>query len=107
MSLENNIDILLSTDEAPKQWYNFSLDFPQPLPASLDHETDICKSQLEIAKQIKPSILLEQDHLKERWYDIPDSVRDNLYRIGRPTPLLFGKLNAAVSIRLKRVFQST
>lgn len=87
MSLENNIDILLSTDEAPKQWYNFTLDFPQPLPAPLDHETDICKSQLEIAKQIKPSILLEQDHLKERWYDIPDSVRDNLYRIGRPTPL--------------------
>lgn len=87
MSLENNIDILLSADEAPRQWYNFTLDFPDPLPASLDHETDICKSQLQIAKQIRPSILLEQDHLKERWYDIPDSVRDNLYRIGRPTPL--------------------
>lgn len=87
MNLENNIDIQLSTDEAPRQWYNFTLDFPEALPEALDHETDICKSQIQIAKKIKPPVLLEQDHLKERWYDIPDSVRDNLYRIGRPTPL--------------------
>lgn len=87
MKLDTSIDILLNHNEMPRQWYNFTLDFPEELPLSINHETSICKNQLQVAKEIRPSILLQQDNLKERWYDIPDEIRDNLYRIGRPTPL--------------------
>ena len=87
MISNNYIDISLSIDEAPKAWYNFVLDLPESLPPSRNHKTKVCNSQLEIAQKIRPQILREQDTYDKRWYKIPDSILDNLYRIGRPTPL--------------------
>ena len=85
--IKNSFDINLTADEMPHQWYNFIKDLPEELPPTLEHETEVCTSQSQIAQKIRPNILLQQNHLDSQWCDIPNSVLENLFRIGRPTPL--------------------
>ncbi|MFF2910165.1 TrpB-like pyridoxal phosphate-dependent enzyme [Paenibacillus sp. NPDC057934] len=86
-TITKSLDIHLTADEMPRQWYNFMKDLPEALPPTLNHETEVCTSQLDISHKICPHALLQQDRWDSEWCDIPESVLENLIRIGRPTPL--------------------
>jgi len=86
-TIKTGFDINLTADEMPQKWYNFIKDLPEELPPALEHETNVCTSQSQIAQKIRPKVLLQQNHLDSEWCDIPESILENLIRIGRPTPL--------------------
>ncbi|MFJ7769619.1 TrpB-like pyridoxal phosphate-dependent enzyme [Streptomyces sp. NPDC097107] len=90
--------------ELPARWYDFLPDLPVPLPPVRDESSP---SAADIARQVRPKALLEQDRPAERWVPIPEPVADLLRRIGRPTPLhrarsLESALGTRARIYLKR-----
>lgn len=85
--MNKSVDIYLNEYEVPKKWFNFVPSLPKPLPEVKNHETEVCNTQTTLMQRIKPKELLEQDHCKEDWIDIPEAIYENLFRIGRPTPL--------------------
>ncbi|MEN8655025.1 TrpB-like pyridoxal phosphate-dependent enzyme [Streptomyces sp. 21So2-11] len=90
--------------ELPTHWYHFLPDLPAPLPPVKDEGTP---SAADIARQVRPKALLDQDRPTERWVPIPEPVADRLRRIGRPTPLhrvraLETELGTRARIYLKR-----
>ncbi len=66
-------------EDVPKRMYNVVPDLPAPLPAP--------KGDMSLMPKIFPKGFLAQEMSDERFFDIPDEVREHLYRIGRPTPL--------------------
>lgn len=76
--------ITLTEDELPKQWYNLAADFKTPMLPPLG--PDGKPVTIEMMSAIFPMNLLEQEMSSERWIDIPEEIREHLYR-WRPAPL--------------------
>jgi tryptophan synthase beta chain len=68
----------------PRAWYNLAADLPSAaLPPLGPDGAVVNPSQLEA---IFPRALIEQEVSRERWIDIPQELREMLFR-WRPTPL--------------------
>lgn len=80
-----DLKIILSEKDIPRQWYNITPDLPFVLPPPINLAT-----QKPLAKEdlmaIFPLSLIKQEMSQERWINIPAAVRD-IYRLWRPTPL--------------------
>ncbi len=82
--MSEQIKIVLTDDEMPKQWYNIQADLPQPLPPPVTKDgTPIGPDALA---PVFPMNLIEQEVSTQRWIDIPEPVLDIL-KIWRPSPL--------------------
>jgi tryptophan synthase beta chain len=82
--------ILLTTDEMPKRWYNIQPDLPEPLPPPKDPESG--ESRIKTLPEILLAECLKQEFSQERWIDIPDELLSIYQQAGRPRPL-FRALN--------------
>ena len=78
-----NKKILLTEDEAPKQWYNILADIKMNPPLGPDGKP----IGPEMLAPVFPMNLIEQEVSTERWIDIPEEVM-NIYRMWRPSPLV-------------------
>ncbi len=76
--------IVLREDEMPRKWYNLAADFSKPMPPPVDREGNPVSA--DMMGRIFPMNLVEQEVSTERWIEIPQEVREILYR-WRPTPL--------------------
>ena len=76
--------ILLNPDEMPRQWYNLAADLPRPPKPYLGPDGNPVSP--EMMMPIFPMNLIEQEMSAERWIDIPDGVREILFK-WRPSPL--------------------
>ncbi|WP_309248433.1 TrpB-like pyridoxal phosphate-dependent enzyme [Streptomyces sp. MNP-20] len=88
----------------PEYWYNFLGDLPAPLPRIRDSGSP---SAAEVAAQVRPRALVEQNNPSDRWVPVPEQVGERLRQCGRPTPLhrahqLEKHLGTAARIYLKR-----
>ncbi len=82
--MSETIRVTLREDEMPKAWYNLAADFKRPMPPPVDPTGKPVSA--EALGAIFPMNLVEQEVSTERWIEIPDEVRQILYR-WRPTPL--------------------
>jgi tryptophan synthase beta chain len=73
------IKAVLDENEVPRKIYNILPDLPVPLPEP--------QGNLGILPKIFPKGFLAQEMSGERYFNIPDEVRDLMITIGRPTPL--------------------
>jgi tryptophan synthase beta chain len=76
--------VVLSPDELPKQWYNLAADLPSPPLPYLGPDGNPVTP--EMMAPIFPMNLIEQEMSPERWIDIPEEIREILYK-WRPSPL--------------------
>jgi len=77
--------IFLDEADMPKQWYNLAPDLPTPLnpplgPGGVPVTPDMLAP-------VFPMNLIEQEVSMERWIDIPEEIRQILFR-WRPSPLI-------------------
>lgn len=79
-----DIKIMLSEKDIPKQWYNIAADLPSPLLPPLGPDGNPIGP--EMLAPVFPMNLIEQEVSTERWIDIPEEILDILYR-WRPAPL--------------------
>ncbi len=70
----------------PGYWYNIAADLPQPLPPMIDPLEG--ESRIGRLSRILPGRLLEDENTLDRYIRIPDRVREEYMRVGRPTPLV-------------------
>ena len=73
------IKAILDESEVPKKMYNVVPDLPIPLPSP--------KGDISLMSKIFPKGFLAQEMSTERFFKIPDEVREKLITIGRPTHL--------------------
>lgn len=78
------VKFLLPEQDMPRQWYNLAADLPTPMqphlgPAGIPIEPHHLEA-------IFPPNLIEQEMSTQRWIDIPQPIREILWR-WRPTPL--------------------
>ena len=78
--------ITLPKNEVPKAWYNVQADLPTPLKPYLS-PVDQSPIAPEALGAIFPESLIEQEFGRERFYQIPDPVREAL-ALWRPTPMV-------------------
>jgi len=100
----DEIKVLLSDHEIPRQWYNILADMPTPMKPPLHPATGEPVKPEDLAP-IFPMNLIEQEVSTERWIDIPEPVLEK-YVLWRPTPLYRAKnferlLDAPVRIYYK------
>ncbi len=81
-----NRSISLDGDALPDKWYNLQADLPSPLPPYRHPGTGEPLSPDDLAP-LFPSELIKQEVSRERWIEIPETVREKL-GIWRPTPLV-------------------
>jgi tryptophan synthase beta chain len=82
--MSDDVKILLSEEDIPRQWYNIAADLPtSPLPPLGPDGKPIGPEALA---PVFPMNLIEQEVSTERWIDIPEEILDILYR-WRPAPL--------------------
>ncbi len=83
MSNDSRFD--LTARQMPTHWYNIAADFKEPMAPPLNPGTKepIKPEEMEA---IFPMNLIEQEASTERYIEIPDEVRDILFR-WRPSPL--------------------
>lgn len=79
------IEVILDTEELPKEWYNILPDLPEKLPEPKDPENE--PSRIELLPRIFLKNCLEQEFSNEKWIKIPEELRELLIRSGRPRPL--------------------
>lgn len=82
--MSEQIKVVLTEDEMPKQWYNLNADFPKPMPPPVDPNGNPIGP--EALAPVFPMNLIEQEVCTDRWVDIPDEIM-GYYKIWRPTPL--------------------
>jgi tryptophan synthase beta chain len=78
------INVVLTQEEMPKEWYNIAADFSKPMPPPVGGDGKPLTP--EMLAPVFPMNLIEQEVSTQRWIPIPDEVRQILYR-WRPTPL--------------------
>jgi tryptophan synthase beta chain len=78
------VKIPLLEGEMPRQWYNLTADLPSPLNPPLGPDGKPVSP--DMLAPVFPMNLIEQEVSRERWIDIPEGIREMLYR-WRPTPL--------------------
>lgn len=74
----------LDEKDMPKKWYNMAADLPTPMLPPLTPDGQIVRP--EMLEAVFPKNLIEQEMSQKRWIDIPQEVRQILYR-WRPSPL--------------------
>ncbi len=77
--------IVLPESEIPTRWYNILADMPSPPDPPLHPGTKQPPAPEDLAP-LFPMDLIEQEVSGQRYFDIPEPVRD-VYRLWRPTPL--------------------
>ena len=80
------IKVVLKEEDIPKTWYNIQADLPTPLDPPLHPGTGQPATPEDMAA-IFPMSLLEQEMSTQRYFDIPDEVRQ-VYALWRPSPLV-------------------
>ncbi len=88
--MSERIQVNLSVDDIPHQWYNILPDLPEPLPPPKDPEEG--ESRLATLPELMIGECLKQEGSTENWIDIPDGIRNLYAQAGRPRPL-FRALN--------------
>ena len=83
--MDKRTKFILDEDEIPARWYNILADLPEPMPPVLHPGTGKPIGPDDLAP-LFPMELIKQEVSTERWFDIPEEVRD-IYRLWRPTPL--------------------
>ena len=73
------LEINLSIEEMPRQWYNILPDLPEPLPEP--------KGDMDALAKALIAECLKQEFSKDRWIDIPEELQLIYQKIGRPRPL--------------------
>lgn len=81
-----NRTISLNGNSLPDKWYNLQADLPSPLPPYRHPGTGEPLSPDDLAPLFAAE-LIQQEVSRERWIDIPETVREKL-GIWRPTPLV-------------------
>ena len=81
--------ILLSEKDIPRQWYNITVDMPNPPKPPLHPVTQQPVGPDDL-KAIFPMALIEQEVAAQRWIDIPEEVLE-IYTLWRPAPLFRAK----------------
>jgi len=76
---------ILDEKEIPERWYNIQADLPEPMPPVLHPGTGKPIGPADLAP-LFPMELIKQEVSTERWFDIPEEVRD-VYKLWRPTTL--------------------
>ncbi len=82
--MSEQIKVVLTEDDLPKQWYNLAADFATPMAPPVDPEGNPIGP--EALAPVFPMNLIEQEVCSDRWVDIPDEIL-GYYKIWRPTPL--------------------
>jgi tryptophan synthase beta chain len=82
--MPEQIKVLLTEDEMPRQWYNIMADLKHPLPPPVDGQGKPIGP--EALAPVFPMNLIEQEVSTKRWIDIPKPVLEALW-LWRPTPL--------------------
>ncbi|MDR0783893.1 MAG: TrpB-like pyridoxal phosphate-dependent enzyme [Propionibacteriaceae bacterium] len=77
--------VILPEDQIPTHWYNITPDLPTP-PAPPLHPGTGEPLVPEDLTALFPMGLIEQEASRERWIEIPETVRE-IYRLWRPSPL--------------------
>ena len=77
--------IFLDEADMPKQWYNLAPDLPTALNPPLGPGG--VPVTPEMLAPVFPMNLIEQEVSQERWIDIPEEIRQILFR-WRPSPLI-------------------
>ena len=82
--LSEQIKVVLTEDEMPKQWYNLAADFKKPMlpPLGMDGKP----IGPDALAPVFPMNLIEQEVSTDRWIDIPEEIMGYL-KLWRPTPL--------------------
>ncbi len=86
--MPEEIKVVLSEDELPRQWYNLNADFSKPMPPPVDIEGNPIGP--DALAPVFPMNLIEQEMCTDRWVDIPEEIL-GIYKIWRPTPLYRAK----------------
>ena len=81
----DRIQVNLTTDDIPKQWYNIIPDLPEPLPPPKDPEEG--ESRIKNLPNLMIGECLNQEFSKENWVDIPEELLQLYVHAGRPRPL--------------------
>ena len=82
--MSEQIKVMLTEDEMPRQWYNIQADMPHPMPPPVGPDGNpIGPEQLA---PVFPMNLIEQEVSSERWTDIPEEIL-GVYKMWRPTPM--------------------
>ncbi len=82
--MSEQIKVVLTEDELPRQWYNLNADFSKPMPPPVDGEGNPIGP--DALAPVFPMNLIEQEMCTDRWVDIPEEIL-SIYKIWRPTPL--------------------
>ena len=82
--MSEQIKVVLTEDEMPKQWYNIAADLPTPMPPPVDMEGNPIGP--DALAPVFPMNLIEQEVSTERWIDIPEEVM-GILKLWRPSPL--------------------
>jgi tryptophan synthase beta chain len=82
--MSEQIKVVLTEDELPRQWYNLNADFTNPMPPPVDMEGNPIGP--DALAPVFPMNLIEQEMCTDRWVDIPEEIL-GLYKIWRPTPM--------------------
>ncbi len=96
--------IYLDEADMPKQWYNLAPDLPTPLNPPLGPDGKPVTP--EMLAPVFPMNLIEQEVSQERWIDIPEEIREHLFR-WRPSPLVRAyELEAALGTPAKIYYKN-
>ncbi len=82
--LSEQIKVVLTEDEMPRQWYNLAADFKKPMLPPLDISGKPIGP--DALSAVFPMNLIEQEVSTERWIDIPEEILGYL-KLWRPAPL--------------------
>lgn len=77
---------MLEPEEVPRNYYNILPDLPRPLDPPLDPGT-MKPIGPEALLAIFPKEIVRQEASSQKTMAIPEEVREELIRLGRPTPL--------------------
>ncbi len=80
----SQIKFYLNEKDMPKKWYNLAADLPTPMLPPLTPDGKPVEPHM--LEAVFPKNLIEQEMSQKRWIDIPQEVREILYR-WRPSPL--------------------
>jgi len=83
--MSDQIKIVLSENDIPKQWYNIQADLPTPLPPVIHPGTQQPIGPDDLAP-LFPMALIGQEVSQERYIDIPEPIM-TAYRQYRPSPM--------------------
>ncbi|OPZ28076.1 MAG: Tryptophan synthase beta chain [Lentisphaerae bacterium ADurb.BinA184] len=83
--MSEDVKVVLSDREIPRQWYNIQADLPTPVPPPLHPATKKPCGPDDLAP-IFPMNIIEQEVSTQRWIDIPEPILEKLL-IWRPSPL--------------------